>query len=128
MTTVKTSTLSKTTGSGPVELTGQNAAKAWAGVQPSGAAFEGSFNISSLSDNGTGQRGLSLAVTFIDDDYSVSSSTDYAHNGSTTNARLLAIRSKTSSSINFDTAYVDGDGDFIFNDARSMLTAHGDLA
>jgi len=48
-------TIADKAGTGPVELTKQSAAKAWANVNQVSFAVSDSFNIASATDDGTGQ-------------------------------------------------------------------------
>jgi len=51
---IRTDTISAANGTGPVTLTGQSAAKAWANVNHSTPVINQSFNVSSFSDLATG--------------------------------------------------------------------------
>ena len=58
-----TTTISDSAGTGPITLTGQSAAKAWVNFNGNGTvSIEQSENISSLSDDGTGQYTLRLQI------------------------------------------------------------------
>ena len=61
MSEIRATTISDSAGTGPITLTGQSAAKAWVNFNGNGTvSIEQSENISSLSDDGTGQ----YTVTF----------------------------------------------------------------
>ena len=62
MSTIKVDTV-QSTGGGAVTLTNQHAAKAWVNFDgtASGAAARGSFNNSSMTDNGTGDYTITLS-------------------------------------------------------------------
>jgi len=56
MSEIRATTISDLTGTGPATLTGQSAAKAWAGITYSAGtpSVAQSLNVSSITDNGTG--------------------------------------------------------------------------
>jgi hypothetical protein len=74
MGTLKVDTVVGSDGTSPVTLTKQSAAKAWIDFT-SAASFtnNGSFNISSLSDIGTGYGAFSFAASMADANYAQSS-------------------------------------------------------
>jgi hypothetical protein len=58
---LRVTTLSNATGDGPATLTQQSACKAWAGVtDTAGTTIDNSLNVSSLSDQGTGDYDYTL--------------------------------------------------------------------
>jgi len=61
---IRVTTISNTAGTGPVTLTKQHAAKAWSSLDASGGSTttqHGSFNISSVLDDGAGQYGFNFS-------------------------------------------------------------------
>lgn len=54
MSEIRATTISDAAGTGPITLTGQSAAKAWANVNHSTPVINQSFNVSSFSDLATG--------------------------------------------------------------------------
>ena len=55
MSEIRATTISDAAGTGPITLTGQSAAKAWVNFDGTGTiAARDSFNVSSLTDRGTG--------------------------------------------------------------------------
>lgn len=105
-------------GTGPVGLTKQHAAKAWVNFNGSGTiAIRTSFNVSSLTDNGTGDYTVNLTNSFSDEPAANMTSgrnnTYYSSTGNT-------------SSIRFQAFTVGGSG----NSDTTILaqSAHGDLA
>lgn len=65
-------TLTDAAGTGPVTLTKQSAAKAWATWNGSGTvALTDSFGLSSILDNTTGDYTLTLSNAMSNDDYSI---------------------------------------------------------
>ena len=71
MSTIKADTVQNTSG-GPVTLTQQSAAKAWAAWDGTGTvSLFDSFSISSLTDNLTGDYSLTLSSAMSDTNYAV---------------------------------------------------------
>ena len=54
MSELRANTISDAAGTGPVTLTGQSAAKAWVNYDQVTPSLDGSYNASSVTDNGTG--------------------------------------------------------------------------
>lgn len=82
MSEIRATTISDSAGTGPVTLTGQSAAKAWGAANMTTTVLRtNNFNVSSLTDNGTGQARFNLTNAMSDADYVCVSSTagyDYA--------------------------------------------------
>ena len=77
MSTLKVTTVSDTAGTGPVTLTGQTAAKAWCHfTEQTTVSINGSFNVSSVADEGTGQTGINFTSAMATDDYAIVFSTN----------------------------------------------------
>ena len=67
-------TIADKAGTGPVGLTKQSAAKAWVNFNGTGTiAARDSFNLSSLTDSGTGLYVVNHTASMVNDDYSVTS-------------------------------------------------------
>lgn len=62
-------TIADKAGSGPVELTKQQAAKAWADTNATGTTVNDSFNLSSLTDTATGQQTFNFSNSFSNSSY-----------------------------------------------------------
>ena len=70
MSTIRATTISDLAGTGPATLTGQYAAKAWVNFNGTGTiAARDSLNVSSLTDNGTGQYGVNFTSSFANTNY-----------------------------------------------------------
>ncbi len=68
-------TIADKAGTGPVGLTKQSAAKAWANLNgTSTIALRDSFNVSSATDNGTGKYTINLTNAISDENYAVATS------------------------------------------------------
>jgi hypothetical protein len=121
---IRATTISDAAGTGPISLTGQSAAKAWVRVfYSSGVPSSiGSFNVSSIADNGTGTYTSSFSSSFDNDDYAIGSQSTNDRVGlvtceleshiQTTSCRITINDSRTAS----------------FNDWNSSVAFHGDLA
>ena len=88
MSEIRAATVSDLAGTGPVTLTGQYAAKAWVNFNGTGTvAIRGSGNVSSITDNGTGDYTVNFTTAMPDANYAVS--------GITTVNRRLQLQSTT---------------------------------
>ena len=126
MSTIKVDTV-QSRGGGAVTLTNQHAAKAWADIASAGS-LDDSFNVSSLGDDGTGDRSINLSSAMGSANFSVNSTVLYAHGASNHGVRNSPVASKTASVINIDTGSTNGSGQFSFEDQPSGMSVHGDLA
>ena len=70
MSEIRVTTISNAAGTGPVTLTKQSAAKAWADTNVAGSAINASFNISSLTDVSTGVQSFNLTNSFSSSNFS----------------------------------------------------------
>ena len=128
MSTLKADTIQSTSG-GAATLTKQQANKVWGSVQGSNAAFNDSFNCSSLADNGTGDGTPSFT--------SAMSGANYAHTlghrpGSLTsggsNQRNTHVESVAAGNINLINSYTSTGGALVFYDVNHTFAINGDLA
>jgi len=108
MSTLKADTI-QSTGGGAATLTKQHAAKAWINLNGTGTiAARDSFNLSSLTDNGTGLYTKSFTSSFGNANYTTCCS------GGNTDTALInvsqpqAATAPTTSSIKFNVTYVNG--------------------
>ena len=62
-------TIADKAGTGPVTLTKQQAAKAWADTNATGTTVNDSFNLSSLTDTSTGQQTFNFSTSFSNSSY-----------------------------------------------------------
>jgi len=124
---IRVTTVSDTAGTGPVTLTKQSAAKAWADIASAGSLSD-SFNVSSLGDDGTGDRSVNLTSAMGSVNFAVNSTVVYAHGSSGHGVRMSPAASKTASTINIDSGTTNGSGQFGFQDQPSGMSVHGDLA
>ena len=70
--------MSNAAGTGPVTLTKQSAAKAWINMDGTGTfdsnTIRASFNVSGVTDNGTGDHSISFSSSFANANYAASMS------------------------------------------------------
>jgi len=74
---IRVTTISDTAGTGPVTLTKQSAAKAWVSFNGNTDSIKSTFNISSLTDNATGDYSVTLINAM--------SNATYSYNGTSSN-------------------------------------------
>ena len=123
-------TIADKAGTGPVALTKQHAAKAWAHIAAGGASLPDSFNFSSIDDDGTGQYGLNYTNSMESALYSANMNITFNHSSSVNNVRVPEIESKNTSSVEVDSAYVNSSGVWVQYDIEinANVTVQGDLA
>ena len=84
MSEIRATTISDSAGTGPITLTSQYAAKVWTHFD-SDASIDGSFNSSSITDNGTGNFQVNFTNSMSDPSYAASqltqNNTDVGYNG-----------------------------------------------
>ena len=119
MSEIRATTISDETGNGPIALTKQSAAKAWCFFNTSSStSITGSFNVSSLTDLGTGYTKITITNAMASaSDFSMqcTSNNFQAHNASTPTASEFWFYSSTATG-------TANDG------TRNYFTLHGDLA
>ena len=120
MSEIRATTISDAAGTGPITLTKQAAAKAFASTNAAGTTIHESLNISSLGDTSTGQQLLSFisnmsGSTYMSNANANSSQNDWGHAGSI-----------TKSTSQCDTSAYDGGGSYQDNDMSTVIV--GDLA
>ena len=138
MSTLLLNTLTGKTSTGSIVVTGeggstttnlqQGLTKAWIDIPTDGASINDSFNVSSLGDDGTGDRSINLSSAMGSANFSANSTVLYAHGASSHGVRNSPVASKTASVINIDTGTTNGSGQFGFEDRPSGMSVHGDLA
>ena len=127
MSTLKADTI-QSTGGGAATLTKQHAAKAWSKNKSDNTALLGSFNISSLDDDGTGDLGLHLTSAMNDANYSITLASNDMAAGSSYHFVDLSNGTQTTSAFDLETGYVKSTADRTNYDNESLQAVHGDLA
>ncbi len=119
MGTIKADTISDKAGTGPIVLTGQSAAKAWALANTiTTVSIINSANMSSITDHGLGDAGVSFTNGFSGAAYSVPMSGDGGVSGARCSCTRNEYRASTAAIFNFycvnqssnaalDRAYID---------------------
>jgi hypothetical protein len=123
-------TIADKAGTGPVGLTKQSAAKAWAHIAAGGASLPDSFNFSSIDDDGTGEYGLNYTSAMGSANYSANGTITFNHTSGANNVRVVLTESKSTSSIEIDSGYTNSSGVYIAYDieTNASVTVQGDLA
>ena len=116
-------TIADKAGSGPVGLHKQHAAKAWANFDESNSTIRDNFNVSGVTDNGTGYFTVTLANSMSSDDYSrVGSAGENSNSGGN---RVVGLRLPAAGSFNLFTCNTAGSA----SDTQDTCVAiFGDLA
>ena len=114
-------TIAAKDGTSPVELTKQSAAKAWSMVQSDQSTQNDSFNVSSVSDQGSGACRRSLTNSLVSNPYEYGSFSAEQPN----NAGFTKLNN-TSSAGSVETSVRDTSN--LANDHWSSVTLMGDLA
>jgi len=127
MSTLKADTI-QSTGGGAATLTKQHAAKAWSKNKSDNTALLGSFNISSLDDDGIGDLGLHLTSAMSDANYSITLASNDMAAGSSYHFVDLSNGTQTTSAFDLETGYVKSTADRTNYDNESLQAVHGDLA
>jgi hypothetical protein len=120
MSTLKADTIQSTSG-GAATLTKQSAAKMWVDYTTvSSTAISKSFNVSSLTDNGTGDTTINLTSSMDGVDYAPSGSSSYTYA-----VLMISDNGKAAGSIDAETRNVS---DSIGDSNDNSVLIHGDLA
>ena len=127
MSEIRATTISDAAGTGPITLTGQSAAKAWVNFDGTGTiAARDSFNVASLTDNGTGTYTASFSNAMSSGNFSA------YFNASPTNERPRSncCSDFATNSVALTTGFPsDTSGGITNNDEfNCQMAAHGDLA
>ena len=113
-------TIADKAGTGPVGLTKQHAAKAWAHFDCSTPSLDSNFNFSSLTDNGTGDYNPNLTNNMSSVSYACAGSSNHT----SSNRGAFRVLTYTTSTVNIR---IYGNGSA--SDASDVsVNFHGDLA
>ena len=124
MSEIRATTISDAAGTGPITLTKQSAAKAWLFYNGNGSAVRDSFNVSSVTDNGTGDFTKNMTSAFASANYTAVGSSGTAlsdHRLVTTNFNAAPTSSATRLRSHYNSSSAQDDN-YISH------TSHGDLA
>ena len=117
MSEIRATTISDAAGTGPITLTGQQAAKMWANLNGAGTiALRDSFNTSTVTDVGTGVYDFTFTSALANDGYASPSACatttagsfrcPLPHDANTVSTTSFRVRSENSSSTSADAGYV----------------------
>ena len=129
MSEIRATTISDAAGTGPITLTKQAAAKAFANFDGTGAlTIRSSLNGSSITDNGTGRHALNFTSSFSDTNYmpvgtasSTGNSVEYNHRFEVSGITMTNAGWKEIQTLN--------DGNVGYLDVTHLsILCHGDLA
>lgn len=127
MSTIKADTVQNTSG-GAVTLTNQYASKSWAAFEQSGThSFRDSFNMSSISDIGTGQSRFVFTNSMSDGNYATTGCSGEQSGGGN---RIMGIKgnSVAPATTGFDIANFALSTGSASDDTRLSICVWGDLA
>ena len=130
MSTLKADTI-QSTGGGAATLTKQNAAKCWVNFNGTGtAATRDSFNLSSFSDNATGDFTISFSSSFSNNDYAVGGTTRTPGvvSGGTYQAPADSDSDQATGSLRAYTISLTGSSLSVADLSHCYPSLHGDLA
>jgi len=102
------STMTTTTGSAPYY-----GARAWASINEGGASLQSSANISSLTDNGTGDFTLTFTTAMPDTNYSVVFGSSYYAQNQVHVTTLDNSSARATGSVRIQSYYIAGGGDTV---------------
>ena len=124
MSDIRANTISDAAGTGPIDLYKQSAAKAWGVCDATGTAINvGTFNVSSIFDNGLDGKNFSLISAFNDIPLAAFGQEHIARWGNR-DGFLTAGTAGVSSTL-VSVRYYSGS---VFSDTSASFIAHGDLA
>ena len=126
MSTIKVTTL-QTSAGGAVTLTKQIAAKAWGNFNGTGTlALRDSFNVGSITDNGTGNYTINFTSNMANTNFSVGGLTGGNGSNPNTTSGAILCPQQTASTFIIRTGSATGDTDV--DREFTFSNVHGDLA
>lgn len=127
MSDLRVNTISDAAGTGPVTLTKQSAAKAWVNFDGTGTiAARNSANVSSLTDNGTGDYSANFTNAFAAADYVAFSGNGDSSSGGDAYC-TIALWSNSTTALFRAVAYTGAFATSVDSDYGNYCI-HGDLA
>jgi hypothetical protein len=127
MSEIRAATVSNLAGTGPVTLTGQYAAKAWVNFNGTGTvAIRASGNVTSITDNGTGDYTVNFSSAFVDANYCVASIGGYqpADSGNDALMHINSATAPTSSLLRIANSFIFGTSKGVYDEeyANCLIT------
>ena len=124
MSEIRVTTVSDTAGTGPVTLTKQSPSKAWINFNGTSFGTRGSYNTSSITDDGTGSYSWTFTSNMSNGNYCVTASQGGDTNNDEvrvpTNAQTFAASGFSISTLNVGVALLDA--------VYVCMSVNGDLA
>jgi len=117
---IRATTISNAAGTGPIALTKQSAAKAFEKHQIDGT-IDGSFNVSSITDNETGDYTINFSNSMNNNTYTACL---HGSAGSSTTVRWMIYRGQSTTGFGVKTYAGSSQADM----SNNMTAVHGDLA
>jgi len=121
-------TLVAANGTDPVTLTKQSAAKAWAIKSTDGSSIDGSFAISSLDDDGSGDFGLNFSSSFDSANYAVTATARDNTSNVITFHCDVSKNTQAAGAVDLEVYYNNASSVRNMFDEKVYVTTHGDLA
>lgn len=130
MSEIRATTISDSAGTGPITLTKQSAAKAWVQYGGASATVAGSFNISSIDDDGIGNFGVNFSSSMSGSTYAISLSNDDENAGTALRVSDVSKGTITASGFDMETVEMTNSSTNRTNlDLNNVFAViHGDLA
>jgi hypothetical protein len=128
MSEIRATTISDLAGTGPATLTGQYAAKAWVSFVGSSGAIGASENVTSVTDNGTGNYTVNFTNAFANANYNYAGGCGVSDMGSVDAITIRFNSSTSTSSQQIRTLYTGASGNAYADLVTTTYVAHGDLA
>ena len=126
MSEIRANTISDSAGTGPVTLTKQSAAKAWVDFDGSTNVIQGSSNIASLTDQGSGQYQFAFSNNMSTQYFAISTNTG---NRDSSNAGVQrSSQGGSGASSTFQIEIMDDGTNGNIDAVAAQGTIHGDLA
>lgn len=127
MSTIKVDTV-QSSGGGAVTLTNQSAAKALCHVSADGATASNTLNISSLDDDGTGDRGINFSSNMGNATYIVTLTSEDGNSGSLNRTCDVSDGTMATGAFDFECVMTNNLTARSNTDTTNLACVHGDLA
>ena len=126
MSEIRATTISDSAGTGPITLTKQSAAKVYCNVNQTGTqAIRDSLNVSSVTDDGTGQTDIAYTSNMSSADYGF---TCGKGRSSAQNGGVIAHTNDTDPTASLIRIMAFNEANTTIDEARANVSVHGDLA
>lgn len=127
MSEIRATTISDLVGTGPVTLTAQWSPRAYCNIATNGALTDGG-NISSIDDDGSGDRGVNFSSSFDSADYTIVIGVNDEAAGSGVIQQDVTDGTQATGSVDLETYYVNSGTNRTNDDRQGWAAFIGDLA